>query len=160
MAVTSSVHVSPSLFRTTKAPRTAEALGVDSALLEQSGGAYWPSPPIESMNKTAWPLLLSLLRTPEGDWRNMWMASLLRAHMIVRCEDSLAYVYIFLATQWSICVWALDRRPDCGASCVAFAGRFEDAAEISVVSLSRFTCFEYSMQLLQGDPAPTWLFFV
>ena len=159
MAVTSSVHVAPSLFRTARAPRTAEALGVDSALLEQSGGAYWPSPPIESMNKTAWPLLLSLLRTPEGDWRNMWMASLLRAHMIVRCEDSLAYFYVFLATQWSICVWALDYRPDCGASCVAFAGRFEDAAEISVVSLSRFTCFEYSMQLLQGDPAPTWLCF-
>ncbi len=58
MAATSSVHVAPSLFRTAKAPRTAEALGVDSALLEQSGGAYWPSPPIESMNKTAWPLLL------------------------------------------------------------------------------------------------------
>ena len=88
MAQTRSVHVSPSLFRTALAPRTAEALGVDSALLEQSGGAYWPSPPIESMNKTAWPLLRSLLRTPAEDWCHLWVASLLRARMVVKCEDS------------------------------------------------------------------------
>ena len=158
MAQTRSVHVSPSLFRTALAPRTAEALGVDSALLEQSGGAYWPSPPIESMNKTAWPLLRSLLRTPAEDWCHLWVASLLRAHMVVKCEDSGLCFYVFLATKWSICVWALQPVPDRGANCLAFAGCFDDAAEMSVVSLARFTCYDYSMQLSRSDPAPMWLF--
>ena len=48
--------------------------------------------------------------------------------------------------------------PDRGESCFFFAGCFEDASEISVVSLQRFTCFDYSMQLLRSDRAPMWVF--
>ena len=48
--------------------------------------------------------------------------------------------------------------PDRGESCFVFRGRFDDASEISVVSLQRFTCFDYSMQLLRSDDAPMLLF--
>ena len=82
----------------------------------------------------------------------------MRTHMVVRCADSGAHFYVFLATNWSICVWELAAMPDRGESCFFFAGCFEDASEISVVSLQRFTCFDYSMQLLRSDRAPMWVF--
>ena len=77
--------------------------------------------------------------------------------MVVRCAESDKFYYVLLATKWSICVWALDAMPDRGESCFVFAGRFDDASEISVVSLQRFTCFDYSMQLLRSDSAPMWI---
>ena len=104
MIDTSRLHVSPSLFRTALAPRIAAHLGVDSELLETSGKEYWPSPALESFNRSAWPLLGSLLRTPEEDWPNLWVASLLRAHMVVRCAESDESYYVSSQTKWSICV--------------------------------------------------------
>ena len=134
----------------------AAALGVGSGLLERTGKEYWPSPAIESMSRFAWPLLGSLLRAPEMDWQNLWMASLLMSHVVVRCEDSGKYVYCFFATKCFICVWALGPVPHSGESCVAVAGRFDDAAEQSIAPLPRFTCIDYITQLLRNIPAPRW----
>ena len=50
----------------------------------------------------------------------MWVASLLRDHMVVRCAETGSCVYVVCATEWSIYVWSLDPMPESGASCVAF----------------------------------------
>jgi hypothetical protein len=129
------------IYRGEDAPVTAASIGVDPGGLVNDRAA-WPSTNSDTFNQTQLALLRALTVTTSEAWPALWMARLLREHMLVTEVATGKVFYVLGCTKWTALM--LELTVD-GAKAWFTADPDAFHACVPVVSLEQFRCHDYGV---------------
>ena len=136
-------HCRPAAFLAEKAPTTERACGFDPTFLKGNKKKFWESTSVDRFRNEQMPLLRALMRTDAEMWPKLWIASLLKPHMVVAARDNDATAcYIIKVTTSDAMLLQLDG--------VAPACTFSPSGVVcstSITSLTSHWCYDYEMAL-------------
>jgi hypothetical protein len=140
-------HCKAGIYRGEDAPTTEASMGVDPQGLVADRAA-WPSTNSDTFNQTQLPLLLALTIAPAPEWPKLWIARLLREHMIVTEIATNRVYYVLGSTKWCALMLELSVVAD-RAWITADPAAFHGC--MPVVCLGQFKCHSYAV-LSQSSP--------
>jgi hypothetical protein len=135
-------HCKASIYKGEAAPTTAASIGVDPGGLVTDRAA-WPSTNSDTFNQTQLALLRVLTVAPPTAWPKLWMARLLREHMVVTEVLTNKVFYVLGCTKWTALLLELSLVGGDGAWITADASAFHGC--VPVVALDQYRCHTYAV---------------